>query len=136
MPSKYIPKSKSDKSMGPYLRKLVKENADSALEVTFFRQIVGVGLPLPLQQYKWHPERKFKADFAYDFPPFKLLIEVDGGTWQQMGHSTGSGIERDHIKDAEALILGFKTLRLTGTMVKDGSGIKYLEQIFKGVQNG
>jgi very-short-patch-repair endonuclease len=121
------------RTMGEVLRKLVKEANNGALETQMARDIQWVGLPKPETQYMWHPTRKFRADFAY--PAIKLLIEVDGGTWANMGHSRGSGIEKDRIKDVEALILGFKVLRVTGTMVKDGSAIGYLEQIFKGYTN-
>ena len=97
------------------------------------RDIKWVGLPKPETQYMWHPTRKFRADFAY--PAIKLLIEVDGGTWGAMGHSRGSGIEKDRIKDAEALIHGWKLFRFTGNMIKDGTAIGYLEKLFKGHKN-
>ena len=129
--SKYIRTTdRKVKGMGDYLRGLVKQAKNGHLEAQLLRDIKAVGLPIPEIQYKWHPERLFRADYAY--PDIKLLIEVDGGTWAKMGHSRGSGIEKDRIKDAEALMLGFKTLRVTGTMVMDGKAIGYLEKIFKG----
>lgn len=123
MTKKYVP-------MGVFLKKLTKQTNNSKYEDQMAIQIKQVGLPIPERQYKWHPDRKFSADFAY--PAIKLLIEIDGAIWVKGGHSSGTGITRDRIKDAEALIQGWKVLRVTSDMVKDGTAIGYLEQIFKG----
>ena len=35
------------------------------------------GLPEPVPEYRWHPVRKFRADYA--IPLHRILIEIDGG---------------------------------------------------------
>ena len=66
------------------------------LESEMLFQLRAVGIE-PLTQYKFHPTRKFKADFA--ILEKKLIAEVNGGTWMvKSGHNTGQGISRDYEK--------------------------------------
>ena len=41
------------------------------------------------------------------------LIEVEGGIWTKGRHSRGKGFEQDCEKYLEAVLLGFKVIRLT-----------------------
>lgn len=41
------------------------------------------------------------------------LIEVEGGIWAKGRHSRGKGFEQDCEKYLEAVLLGFKVIRLT-----------------------
>ena len=84
-------------------------------------------------QYKWHPSRKFRADFCIQGPSTKqrdwFLVEIDGGTWlPNTGHNSGTGKTRDCIKDAEALLLGYVTMRFTPGMVRNGSALDYVKR--------
>ena len=45
------------------------------------------GLPEPVPEYRWHPVRKFRADYA--LPLHRVLIEIHGGLWVNGGHSRG-----------------------------------------------
>ena len=73
------------------------------LENTLLFQMSLMGLD-PEREYKFHPDRKFRADFA--FPDRKLIIEVNGGIWMaKSGHSTGKGIQRDYQKANAAQLL-------------------------------
>ena len=47
------------------------------MNVSLETQIRAVGLPPPVTEYRFHPERRWRADFAW--PEKKLLVEVDGG---------------------------------------------------------
>ena len=98
----------------------------SDLEDEFASQIKLVGLPEPVRQYKFSGLRRFRADFG--FPEQKLLAEVDGGSWVNGRHTRGSGFEKDCERASEAAVLGYRVLRFTGAMVKDGRAIAYLER--------
>ena len=115
------------------LKKLIAEADRKKWQEELKRQIRGVGLPMPLEQYKFHPDRKYEADFFYKDKG--LIVECDGGNWMdKSGHTSGAGYEKDRIRDAEALLLGFITLRLTGNMIKSGVGIVYLERIWRAMK--
>jgi very-short-patch-repair endonuclease len=91
-------------------------------------QLRALGLEEPAEaEYRWHPTRKWTADLAV--PRLKLLVEIDGGSWSpatKHSHSHGKGFERDRRKDAAALLLGWRTLRVTPAMVKDDTAITTL----------
>ena len=67
------------------------------------------GLPEPVPEYRWHPVRKFRADYA--LPLHRVLIEIDGGLFINGGHSRGKARLHDMAKDRAATLLGWRTLR-------------------------
>ena len=87
------------------------------------------GLPKPEREYKFHLTRKFRADFC--FIDHMLIVEVDGGTWGKGGHSSGTGIERDYERDAEAMLLGYRVLRFTTNQVNTLYAIKTIQKILE-----
>ena|ERR1017187_8555931 len=66
-------------------------------------------LPPPVTEYPFHPERKFRFDFAWIEQ--RLALEVEGGIWIGGGHSRGSGVSKDIEKYNEAVRLGWKVIR-------------------------
>jgi hypothetical protein len=77
----------------------------------------------PLQEYKFHPTRKWRFDAAY--PSIKLAFEVEGGTWAGGRHVNPVGFEKDCEKYNEAARLGWKVFRLTPKMIKED----YLQEL-------
>ncbi len=105
----------------------MKKKVDSPLEDEYYQQVVWAGLPLPVRQYRAIPGRKFVFDFAW--PDQKLLAEVDGGTWVPgLGHSSGSGIERDCEKATLASIAGYRLMRFTTSRIRSGQALEWTEQ--------
>lgn len=72
------------------------------------------------EQYKFHPDRKFRFDFA--IPERKIAVEYEGGTWGKSRHTTGAGYARDVEKYRLALLLGWKVLRYTVQDIEKGAG--------------
>ena len=67
-----------------------------------------LGLPIPEAEFKFVPDRKFRADFCW--PEEKVILEVEGGTWVQGRHSRG---EADHEKYNLAAAMGYLVFRTT-----------------------
>jgi very-short-patch-repair endonuclease len=88
-------------------------------------QIKAWGLPTPDREFLFHPERRWRADFAW--PDFRLLVEVEGITPGGGRHQRMLGFEADATKYAEAQALGWTVLRLTPTMVRTGYGIRAVQ---------
>ncbi|MFX9721941.1 hypothetical protein ABTO99_18030, partial [Acinetobacter baumannii] len=61
------------------------------------------------QEYKFHPERKWRADFL--ITGTKILIEVEGGIWSGGRHTRGKGYIGDMEKYNSAAMMGFTVLR-------------------------
>ena len=71
-----------------------------------------------VRQLKWHPDRKWTADFACE--RYRVLIEIDGNTWGKGAHTYGHGYDRDREKDCEAQLRGWVVLRFSGNQVRSG----------------
>ena len=82
-----------------------------------------------VREFKFHPKRKFKADFAW--PHKKLLVEVEGGTWlgSKGRHTSGKGFESDCEKYNLAAMEGYKVLRFTGKQVKNGTAVTMIKRV-------
>lgn len=73
------------------------------------------GLPVPETEYEFHPTRMWRFDYAW--PEHKLALEVDGGIWSaneqaKAAHAKPLAIIRDMEKGNEAVILGWRVLRI------------------------
>jgi very-short-patch-repair endonuclease len=80
------------------------------------------------REYRFHPKRKWRFDFAC--VEKQVAIEVEGGTWNLGRHVRPLGFEADCEKYNAATTLGWKVLRVTSKMVKEGKAIQYLIDLF------
>jgi len=101
----------------------------SDLEQTLLFLIRVNGLPEPVREYKFHPVRKWRSDFAY--PEQRLLIEAEGGMWTKSRHRTGEGYTKDCEKYNAASILCYRVLRFTRSMIEDGTAIETIKEALK-----
>lgn len=62
-------------------------------------------------EFKFHPGRKWRADFAC--PKHKFIVEIEGGAWVGGRHTRGGGYTGDMEKYNAATLLGYKILRYT-----------------------
>lgn len=103
----------------------------SELENSLAIQIRGVNLPRPEREYRFAPPRRWRFDFA--FPAQMVAIECEGGSWVNGAHGRGEHFESDCFKYSEAAIRGWKVIRATGKMIKDGSAIDLLQRALNSV---
>lgn len=105
------------------------EDGLSALEEDFALQCKLCLKEHPEREYRFHPERLWRFDFAW--PPYQIALEVEGGTWVRGRHSRGTGMKADCEKYNAAVLMGWKVLRVTSDMVRDGSALNLAEQALK-----
>ena len=86
----------------------------SGLEATASILFKSMGLD-PVQEYRFHPVRRWRFDFA--FPEEKIAVEIEGGTFSKSRHTTGIGYEKDCEKYNAATLNGWKVFRFTGRML-------------------
>lgn len=99
----------------------------SELEDIFAAQLDAVGLDGYAREYQAIPGRKFRFDFA--FLSERLLVEINGGTYNGGAHGRGVGINRDYEKNNLAQIGGWRVLSFDTKMVKSGEALNVTEQI-------
>lgn len=101
----------------------------SPLERLFLSHARMVGLPEPMQEWEFHSERKWRLDFAW--PEYKLALEVEGGQHVRGRHNRAQGYAEDARKYNEAQIAGWRVLRATGDMVRNGEAIRAVIKAFQ-----
>mgnify|MGYP001589451103 CR=1 FL=1 len=86
-------------------------------EQAFIGNLHAARVPLPSPEWRFHPSRKWRFDFAWIDE--RLALEVDGGVWSGGKHGRGSGIVKDHEKQNAAAVLGWRILRITPRQLTD-----------------
>ena len=101
----------------------------STIEQKFKIKARKMGLPDPEAEYKFHPVRKWRFDFAW--LSVKIAVEIEGGNFSsgKSRHTTGKGYENDCEKYNAAGCLGWIVFRLTGDMIADHRGTDLLTVI-------
>lgn len=79
----------------------------------------GNGLPAGgVAEYRFHPTRKWRFDWAW--PSQMVALEIEGGAWSRGRHTRGKGFIADCEKYNQAVLLGWRVLRVTPQQVKSG----------------
>ena len=103
----------------------------STAELTLAVQLEQAGI-LFEREYKFHPDRKWRADFKVyrDIRLWRnpVLVEIDGGAYVNGRHSRGTGVEADCEKTSAAAILGYRVIRATPRQVEDGRCLEWIRQ--------
>lgn len=77
-----------------------------AIAKAFFTQS---GLPEPIFEYRFHPERKWRFDIAWGAPQ-RVALEVQGGIFIAGRHSRGAAILKEWEKLNTAACMGWRIL--------------------------
>jgi len=87
----------------------------SRLERRFALIWRAVGGPKLTAEFRFHPTRRWRADFAHEAS--RTLIELEGGVWIGGRHTRGQGFVADAEKYLEATLSGWRVLRLVETQI-------------------
>ena len=93
-------------------------------------QIVGIGNVVVSRELRFHPTRRWRWDVA--LPGSKIAVEVEGGLFVKGGHARGVGIMGDMEKMNEAVLLGWRVLRVTHKQVHDGTALALVKRALLG----
>lgn len=102
--------------MAKRLAQLVKKVQADEFTATFEHLLKAVGLEGFVKEHRFHPERKFRFDFAR--LDKQVAVELHGGIWIRGRHLRGAGFEADCEKLNEAVRLGWRVLYFTPGMLK------------------
>lgn len=103
----------------------------SKLEETFEAHLTLAGFTAFQREFSAIPGRRFRWDFAW--PSDKLLVEIQGGTWNGGKHGRGSGIAKDTEKLNLATLNGWRVMQFTPDQVRDGRALRWVQQVFREV---
>lgn len=122
----------------------------SEWEQALVDKIVAAGLPEPEREIRFHPKRKWRLDIGDSNK--KLAMEVEGQVWGRLvkcnvcgnqvrkqtrggrwvpvreaggRHTRGDGFSGDVEKYNEALLLGWRVLKATPAMIRDGRALEW-----------
>lgn len=73
------------------------------------------GLPAPVQEYRFHPTRKWRIDYYFEANGRRVGLEVEGGVWTGGRHTRAKGFLGDMEKYNAAAMLGIQIIRTTPT---------------------
>jgi len=120
-------------------------------QLDYFQQVCkSCGLPVPEREYKFHPTREWKLDYAWINPTVEdrdyryiinlpnLAVEVQGGVWQKnkkgeysgTGHSHPMWIMRDIEKHNALTMQHIYLLQCTPADVRSGVIFTLLKKWF------
>lgn len=79
-------------------------------------------------EFKYHPTRKFRFDWAW--PELKLAMEIEGGIFSGGRHTRGAGFLKDLEKYNFAIEYGWSVLRYDTKTVQDLSFLPQLKFVY------
>lgn len=101
------------------LRELKRQDRDLARQ-EFARYCVLAGLPEPVPELAFHPDRRWRFDWAW--PDQRVALEIDGGVWSGGRHTRGAGFREDMEKLSEATARGLPRNALSRALVTRSYG--------------
>lgn len=102
----------------------------SDLERTFETRWKQQGGPELVEEYRFHPVREWRFDFA--IPRILTAFECEGGVHSGGRHTRGKGFTDDCIKYNEATALGWVIFRLPRALIENPDHLQLIIDFTKG----
>lgn len=84
-------------------------------------------LPMPVEEFRFCEQRRWRFDFCW--PDKKVALEVEGAVWSKNGrHTSGKGYTADCEKYNFAILDGWKLIRVTKLHIINGQMIAWLKK--------
>lgn len=97
--------------------------------IKFAKQETGLEF---IKEYRFHPVRLWRFDYAC--LDIKIAVEVEGGRWSKKSrHTTGKGYENDCEKYNQAVIHGWRVIRVFPETLLTISTIDMIKQLKDGL---
>lgn len=97
-----------------------KSNNLRFLEEKFLGNWYALGGPDLVREYRFHPTRRWRMDFA--LVEQKIAFEIQGGLYKsESGHRSRSGVKRDYEKFNEAMKLLWRVFQVTSANLQDAA---------------
>ncbi len=96
---------------------------------TILNRLEHAGFPCPVLEVRFAPPRMFRFDFGW--AERGIALEFEGGTFTNGGHTRGKHYESDCEKYNLAASLGWRVVRVTVDMVKDGRMVEAVERVWE-----
>jgi very-short-patch-repair endonuclease len=106
-----------------------KPRKSSVLERKFALLWSTIKGPELVEEYRFHPVRKWRYDFAHISS--KVAVELQGGIWSGGRHGRGYGIVGDYEKMNESQFCGWTVIQLSSKQITMENAEKILELINK-----
>ncbi len=82
------------------------------------------------KEFKFHPVRKWRFDYA--FPEHKIALEVEGGVWTGGRHTSSVGFLNDMEKYNTATLMGWRVFRTTPDELYKKKTLDLIKNAIKG----
>jgi hypothetical protein len=123
--------SGAENSMNVLQKAQLKARNSSLEDLMLFHLKLAGRAELFEREYKFYSARRWRFDFA---DPWHLIaIECEGGSWVSGAHGRGAHFESDCDKYNAAVLAGWRVLRFTKAMIKDG---RAMDTIRKALASG
>lgn len=98
----------------------------------FCKMCVAQGLPRPQAEYRFHPARKWRLDWAFERDGKKVALEMEGVSKTGASrHQAIGGFLKDMEKYNEAALAGWLVLRCTVRQFETGEVFALLKRAFE-----
>jgi len=98
----------------------------SQLEDELDFQIRIYKIPMPVREYRFHPQRKWRFDFCW--PQKRVAMEVEGGIWVNGRHNRPTAFMADCEKYNTATLGGWRVFRVADSHIRSGAAVEWLRQ--------
>jgi very-short-patch-repair endonuclease len=115
--------------VSPAARRLPFKNKKPDWSLVLALHLRAYGLPAPVREHRFHATRKWRFDFAW--VEQRIALEIEGGLFVRGGHVRGAHYEEDCEKYAEALVLGWRVLRVSPRQLKQGWAARWLCRLLR-----
>lgn len=111
----------------PVRKKSGLPKAKSHLEEEFRQQAEFEDLPTFEREYRFHPSRQWRFDFAW--PARKIAVECEGGLFVMGRHNRPISMEADFVKYNAATELGWMVGRFSKRMIASGEAVAWAKRM-------